>query len=317
MPTVSVVIPTRDRAELLSRTVAAALGQQDVKLELVVVDDGSADHTAEAVAALTDERIRFVRNDSPRGVAAARNRGIAVAGGAWVAFCDDDDLWAPDKLAAQLRAAHEAGAGWVYTGDVNIDDRLRVLSGGPPPDPETVLERMPRLNPIVSGGSNVLVRADLLAEAGGFDEALRRTEDWDLWIRLTRLSMPAWVCRPLVAYRFHGSNTAGDLGEMVSEPQWLAERYGIAVDIAAMHRRAAWTALRGGRRGIALRHYAQAVARGDLRSIGRAAVTVLHPDLSNQRLFGWVASDPGWVADAERWLAVLRGEPSPGDLGRR
>ena len=70
-----------------------------------------------------------------------------------VAFLDDDDVWAPGKLATQLRAAEEEGAGWAYTGDVNVDEDLRVLSGGPPPDPEEVVGRLPRYNPLSSGAS--------------------------------------------------------------------------------------------------------------------------------------------------------------------
>src|SRR5690348_694187 len=99
IPDISVVIPTRNRWDLLSRSgLSAALMQEDVDVEIIVVDDGSTDETPARLAALEDPRVTVIRHDQPRGVAAARNRGIAAARGEWLAFLDDDDLWAPDKL---------------------------------------------------------------------------------------------------------------------------------------------------------------------------------------------------------------------------
>jgi len=190
MPEVSVVIPTRNRSRLLALTLHSVRWQRGVDLEVLVVDDGSADDTAETVAGLADPRIRLLRHDRPQGVSAARNRGIAAAGGAWVAFLDDDDLWAPDKLARQLEAAHQTGRTWVYTGEVSMDERLRILDGRPPAPPEQVLERLVRHNAVPAGASNVVVQADTLARAGAFDTRLRNNEDWDLWIRLARIGPP-------------------------------------------------------------------------------------------------------------------------------
>ena len=247
MPLVSVVVPSHNRARLLRRTLQSILAQHLTDLEVVLVDDGSTDDTPQITAA-ADPRIVVIRNREPGGVSAARNRGIAAARGDWIAFCDDDDLWSPDKLSRQLMAAERAGADWAYSGDVNIDDQLRVLSGGPPRDPQDVVALLPRWNPIASGGSNVMVRSDVLAAVGGFDPSLRRTEDWDLWIRIARTGPPACVREPLVAYRFHTGNVVSDPSEMVKEARLLALRYRIPVDETAMQRRAAWSALRAGRR---------------------------------------------------------------------
>jgi GT2 family glycosyltransferase len=312
MPLVSVVVPSHNRARLLTRTLRSILAQHMGDLEVVVVDDGSVDDTA-AVAAAADPRVLVLRNREPVGVSAARNRGIAAARGEWVAFCDDDDLWSPDKLARQLVALERARADWVYAGDVNVDDRLRVLSGGRPPDPGAVVALLPRWNPIASGGSNVVVRSALLTAVGGFDTELRRTEDWDLWIRLARTGPPAWVCEPLVAYRFHAGNVAADPREMVVEARRLAARHAIPVDMAAMHRRTAWAALRGGRRLLAVRHYAHAVARGDLRSLGRAAVALVHPAVGSDRLFGLLDRDHDWIEQAERWLETFASTTPAGE----
>jgi len=308
MPLVSVVVPSYNRAALLKRTLRAILAQQFTDLEVLVVDDGSTDDTG-TIAAAADPRVMVIRHQQPAGVSAARNRGIAAARGEWIAFCDDDDLWSPHKLIRQLKAAEQTGADWAYAGDVNVDEHLQVLSGGPPLDPEAVVALMPRWNPLPSGGSNVLVRSRVLAAVGGFDPRLRRTEDWDLWIRIARTGPPAWVREPLVAYRFHGGNVVTDPGGMVEEARCLAERYDIPVDLTAMQRRAAWAALRAGRRLLALGYYARAVAGGDLRSLGRAAVAAIHPAVGTDQLFRFAGRDADWVAQAERWLeAFAKGE---------
>ena len=92
---------------------------------------------------------------------------------------------------------------------------------------------------------------------------------------------------------------------MVNEARRLAHRYSISVDEAAMQRRAAWSALRAGRRLLALRHYASAIAAGDVRSIGRAAVALVHPGVGNDRLFRFLARDSAWIGEAERWLRAF------------
>src|SRR5829696_5642514 len=95
-PTVSVVIPTRNRSQLLSRTLQSALNQEEVAVEVVVVDDGSDNRDA-LVPEIEDTRVRLVRHRQRRGPAAARNTGIEAARAPWVAFLDDDDLWAPHR----------------------------------------------------------------------------------------------------------------------------------------------------------------------------------------------------------------------------
>jgi glycosyltransferase involved in cell wall biosynthesis len=306
---VSVVIPTRDRRTLVRSAVACALAQHDVDVEVVVVDDASSDGTAEDLGALGDPRVRVVRHDRRAGVSAARNRGIAEATAPWVAFLDDDDLWAPDKLVRQLDAADRAGRAWVYAGDVNVDDRLEILSGAPPAPPERVMSELDRFNPVPTGASNVVVRADLLAAVGGFDPALRRTEDWDLWIRLARSGAPAAADAPLVAYRFHPGNRIVDVDSIVREPDVLAARYRIEIDRRAVLRRAAWMLLRAGRRVDAARYYGRAAAAGDARSLLRAAVALAHPAAGSERLFTLLPTPPGaaaWRAEARRWLDDLK-----------
>ena len=141
-PTVSVVIPTHNRRELLLRTIHSVLAQEALDFEVVVVDDGSTDGTAEAIRVLNDPRVRVLRNERPVGVAAARNMGAEAATGSWIALLDDDDLWSPEKLRQQLAAAEETGRSWVYAGSVEIDERGVLLGGEPPPSSEELVSSL-------------------------------------------------------------------------------------------------------------------------------------------------------------------------------
>src|SRR6266550_1899492 len=181
-PEVTVVIPTRDRRAIAPRAVRCALGQHDVRLEVIVIDDGSTDGTAAAVEELADPRLRVVRHERPRGVANARNRGIELAEGEWVALLDDDDLWAPAKVRHQLDTASAAPVDFVYADVVAVDHRGNPIEWMPSPSPHHLRERIRSENLQPAGASNALIRVDLVQRAGGFDERLVHLADWDLWI---------------------------------------------------------------------------------------------------------------------------------------
>lgn len=227
-PDVSVVIPTRNRWPLLARALRGALAQEGVALEVLVVDDGSSDETAERLAAEIDQRVSVLRNDVSSGVARARNRGIGVARGRWVAFLDDDDVWAPDKLAAQLGAMN--GAGWAWTAAIAVDEGLRPLRLMRAPEPDGVADALLMAN-LIPALSSVIVRTDLLRDAGGFDESFSALADWDLWIRVARLAPGSSCPRSLVGYVEHGTNMlAGAADPMEVRPEFdrLASKHAAA-----------------------------------------------------------------------------------------
>ncbi len=109
---VSVVIPTRNRSALLTRTLRSALRQERVAIEVIVVDEASIDETPAVLAAVGDPRLKVLRHETPRGLSSARNHGAEQACGEWLAFLDDDDLWAPSKLWRQVTVATETGREW-------------------------------------------------------------------------------------------------------------------------------------------------------------------------------------------------------------
>jgi len=266
-PQVSVVVPTRDRDALLRQTLSTIRWQQDVIFEALIVDDGSADRglVERIVEDLGDRRFRIVRHDRSVGVSQARNRGSAEAKAPWIAFCDDDDLWAPDKLAKQLEAARRSPtAGWVYVGSVNITPGNRVVGGEPPPTPAEVTERLEESNVVPGGSSGVMMRRDLLLELGGFDPSLQPLADWDLWLRTLRVSQPACVAEPLVAYRVHATNMSLDIRRVESDFVTVADRYPRA-NRAVLHRYLGWWSIRVGRHAEATRHFLRAAAARDAR----------------------------------------------------
>jgi glycosyltransferase involved in cell wall biosynthesis len=309
MSGVSVVIPTRNRSAQLATTLRSVLWQSDVVLEVIVVDDGSTDATPEVVAAARDSRVTLVRRDEPHGPAAARNLGAGRATGEWVGFVDDDDVWAPDKLARQLGAADAADRGWVYGGVVAVGERLAIVSGNPPPSPEAVMAVLPRSNPVPGGGSNVILRRDLFEGVGGFDERFTPCEDWELWARLTRHGPPAAVPEPLMGYRLHAGATSLDVEGVVVAARAIERFHRTSVDWGTLHRWLAETCLRNDRHLEALRYFASAAVHGqaagvasDLADIVRrrvARVTGQQPDAGRAT---------GWATGASRWLREL--EPS-------
>ena len=222
--TVSVVIPTHNRARLLPLTLFSVLRQHAIDLEVIVVDDGSTEDIGRTVHELGDPRVRLLRHQTPQGVSVARNHGVAKAQGRWIACLDDDDLWAPNKLTAQIDAAAGEDARWVYAGAVNVTEDLRLLGGAPPADPDEVVEALPRTNLVPGGCSSVMVRRDLLPP-DPFDPSLGTCADWDLWIRLSRLARPIGVTQPLVGYRVHDNNMSMDTLRTISELSAIEARY--------------------------------------------------------------------------------------------
>ena len=306
---VSIVIPTRDRPELLALALRTALWQTGVEAEVLVVDDGTTTDTETLVRRVGDPRVRLLRNTGPPGVSGARNSGIAASTGVWIAFLDDDDLWAPSKLTQQLSAATATAAGWVYAGDVTVDERLHVCAGAPPPSPERVVAGLRRHNAVPAGASNVMVRRDVLDTVGGFDPGLRTSEDWDLWLRLAATGLPVVVPHPLVALRTHAGMASRAVDRMLADVEVVAARHGIPIDRARHERWAAWMELENGRSAAALRHYARAVTAGDVASLGRAAIAAVYPQVARPR--PWRHDD--WSREAQTWLRALQDAP-PSDL---
>lgn len=199
-PCVSVIIPTYNRAHFVADAVASVLSQDFPDFEVIVVDDGSTDSTAAAMAQFNDPRLVFMQQEN-RGRSQARNRALEMARGRYIAFLDSDDLYMPGKLALQVDYldCHPV-VGMVYTSAHCVDYSGRLLeeryiasvSGW-------IYKAIAFFRPVTITLPTVMARRELFAHAGGFDEKMHRFEDTDMWRRISKLAridaMPAFTCR--------------------------------------------------------------------------------------------------------------------------
>jgi len=304
---VSVVIATHNRRRMLAQALRSALAQRDVDLEVVVVENGSTDGTPDWLRSLRDPRVRPIISERPLGGTGARNAGLQAAEGEWVGFLDDDDLWAPGKLRAQLDALAATGRTWGYTGCVYIDGRGRLTGGTPPLDPEEVMARLPQRYVVPAGTSSMLWRNGVLPDGGLLDPRLTYMVDWDLALRLARTGPPAAVAAPLVAYRQHGANMSVHAASYFDEVQVIAEksadlRGGRLLDLAYQRRNAGSEWMRVGARREAARSYVQGVREGDLGSLARVPA-LLVPRFAHAFLRRTLLSDRRWLRGARAWLS--------------
>jgi glycosyltransferase involved in cell wall biosynthesis len=286
-PLISVVLPTRDRRSMLADALRSVFDQtSNEALEVVVVDDGSSDGTADFLACLHDDRVRIVRHDRATGVSVARNDGIRAASGTWLAFLDDDDLWEPHKLERQLALAQEAGAGLVCTHALVIDEQRVPIGREELVDSDRLADELSRTNAIGTP-SSVLVRRDLVVAAGGFDEQLSVLADWDLWLAILPLTRCVVCPEPLTSYMEHERGMhARRLDDTVREFAYLRRKHGALVE-ARGHRRLGsakwwrWVASgyrRDGRRvPAALAHLRAGLEYRSRRDLADAVTTLLRP----------------------------------------
>ncbi len=224
---VSVILPTYNRRGLLPRAIQSVLSQTHRELELIVVDDCSTDGTAELVQqyAAADRRLRYLPMSTRGGPAVARNTGIRVAQGDWIAFQDSDDEWRPGKLERQLQAVSSDDTGLVCCSyqvshfdeplrELRPDDRMLTL----PRMPIDVLYGLPFIAP------TWLVRQDVFKRIGGFDETLPNLEDWEFTFRVYPHFGFAFVDEALVVkYSSHDSHDANPAARLASFEQILAK----------------------------------------------------------------------------------------------
>jgi glycosyltransferase involved in cell wall biosynthesis len=302
VPEVSVVIPTRDRLDELDRALGLALAQRDVTLEVIVVDDGSA---VPVLSPRDDARVRILRLEGEGSVARARNQGILAATGRWIAFLDDDDLWAPDRLA-KLVALGEAGdADVVIGGTIALDPEGRGLRMDPIPDPLTLQDDLTAYN-VLGGPSSVMVRRSVLRDAGGFDESFAVLADWELWIRLAESRRVVVHPEALTGYLVHRD------GMHVRETDRAMREFRVLVERHERGRRAMvdkhfmrWAGSahrRAGRRFAAARLYWRNWRRhGETTDLLRAGVTLLGERAmrrAGRRLAGPEPTVPAWVRES-------------------
>jgi len=272
-PRVTVAVSTWNRAHLVGRALASVLTQTFTDIEILVVDDGSTDATPEVLARVEDRRLRIVRLEQNGGISRARNTAIARARGEWLAFLDDDNEWAPDYLERQLAlATARPDADVVYCRAQRRDAR----TGHDPILPAAIREgRVVRhlLRGWLPLMSCALIRRSAMEAVGGVDEALKASEDRDLWLRLAQRGDFAGTPEVLVVRHEHpGTQLSRDYTLLTRDAAALDRKWKATVT-ASLGRVAYWRWRAVLRTTAEIVRAMQAAEKGDrlegIRSIGR------------------------------------------------
>ncbi len=308
---VTAVVPTHRRPDTLRQTLRSVAAQREVDLEIIVVDDADDPRTHEVANSIDADRLKVIDNTFGASAASSRNVGLGHASGRWVAFCDDDDLWAPHKLRRQLDELHRSSADWSCTGAVTVGPDLRSIGHErfDPHDERTMRD----WNLVPGGGSSVMASADVLRELGGFDESLSNMEDWELWIRLADHGPVAPVDSPLVAYRLWPGSKSARVDGMRRSARTILERHDHwppPPDVAyELEWYVMWKLTNAGRRrDSALLAARLAKRHRSAKCAMRAGALMVSPStvrrLDRHRRSNAVPSD--WRTEIDRWLPALR-----------
>jgi glycosyltransferase involved in cell wall biosynthesis len=202
----SIIIPAYNAEAYLGEAIESALVQKGVKLEVIVVNDGSTDRTVD-IAESFGYRVKVISQEN-RGISAARNAGSCHARGNVLAFLDADDVWLPQKLAVQEMKL-QAGFKAVYTNRYNfgrIGDLPEVHSDIVSMEEGDLWESLLSGNMITT--SSLVIDREIFESCGGFNVGLRFCEDWDLWLRCAETHQIGYCVQPLVKYRIHSTSSS-------------------------------------------------------------------------------------------------------------
>lgn len=207
MPTVSVICPAYNAAAFIEPTLQSVFGQTYQDFDFIVVDDGSTDNTRQILEKYAD-KIRYVYKENG-GQSSARNVGIKLAQGKYIALIDHDDLWLENKLELQVREIETSRdidmvtCGCIFfRDDRDLNVEIPKINS---------LNRKQLINQLLVGNtlgscSKILIRRECFDSVGLFDESLRMAEDWDLYLRIAQTRTIRCVEQPLVKYRWHERN---------------------------------------------------------------------------------------------------------------
>ncbi len=226
MPVISIIMPAYNVERYIDQAIDSVLSQSDRDWELVIVDDGSTDGTADVVGRYQDARISVIRQQN-QGLAGARNTGILAARGELVALLDSDDRWRPRFLEMMRRLAAERPDAAVYycrARGIDADGaELPQVFGGSPTSSDRLYDTLVRANFLIP--STIVCRRSAILRAGLFDRSLRSCEDWDLWLRMLPGHTFAGTVECLTEYRVHGGTLSTNPHGMQSASRAVVEKH--------------------------------------------------------------------------------------------
>ena len=226
-PTVSVIITTYNRAQLVSRALQSALNQTYGDFEIIVVDDASTDNTMEVLGRFEDKRIRYLRREKNGGNSASRNTGIQAAKGDYIALLDSDDEWFPEKLQKQVNKFIESGegVGLIYTGFLYVSQKTGEILGQVIPTFRGNVYANLFMKGCFLANSSAFIKKTCFEKVGFFDEDLRSCVDWDMWIRLSKYFEFDFVPDILTKFYFHENQVSSNLNMRVLGTERLIRKH--------------------------------------------------------------------------------------------
>ena len=238
-PIVTVVIPCYNSLRYIAETMETVLKQTYQDFEVLVVNDGSTDGTADWVNALSarEPKVRMV-SQANQGLAGARCTGVTNARGKYVAFIDDDDLWELTKLEKQVNSLESnPQAGLCYTWTALADSQGKPTGRVIASNAEgNVWQAMTEMN-IVCCGSTPMIRRSCFDDLGLFDRQVSPSDDWDMWWRIAAKYEFTVIKEPLVLYRQHPNNSSKKCDRMLATSRILIERNFANAPIELLHLR--------------------------------------------------------------------------------
>lgn len=225
-PKVSIIIPTYNRSDILCRAVRSIISQTYDDFELIIIDDASTDDTPNAIGAIDDNRIIYHRKIKNEGGARARNTGMALASGDYIAFLDSDDEWMPEKLEKQVSLMERSEAFVTYTGFIIWNDKTKeVIEERHPKWSGDILDELLKWN-CVGTTSTIMVRRECFETVGGFDENMPQSQDWEMWIRLAKEYRFDYIEEMLCRYYVHsGSQITDDVTKELRAREMLLAKH--------------------------------------------------------------------------------------------
>lgn len=228
MPTVSVIIPTYNRAKLLGRAIQSVLAQTYQDFELIIVDDASTDDTESLVKSFNSEKVKYIRHQKNKGTSAGRNTGIRSAKGDYIALQDSDDEWMPEKLEKQMRAFATAPpeVGVVYTGFYMIANNKKkyLPSASITPKDGNIFSSIIKGEYLVSP-QTMVVKRECFEKYGLFDEHFPAMEDWEMSLRLSKHCHFKYIDEPLLQYYIQPDSMSRNKSAMIKSYKMILERY--------------------------------------------------------------------------------------------
>lgn len=312
-PLVSVIIPSFNHGRYIGQAIESVFSQSFTDYEIIVVDDGSSDGTEQVLVPYLDRISVF--HQPNQGPSRARNKGVEMARGQYVAFLDADDFFLPDKLASQIAIANQyPSIGVVHGGWTMVDQRGEFLKKVEPwlNAPHLDLNAWLWWRPVCLGAS--LIRRDWLERMNGFDPVLRLAQDTDLMLRLALHGCKmAWVRRPVVCYRQHDANNMLNVSLHVKYVWQVLDKFFAQPDIPKRVRRMENEVRYSTALWFAWRLYRAGCPKECIDFLGRA-VSFREGPAGMDMLMEWAWKFAGWfqehggeLSDYSGMLSYVRG----------